>query len=86
MGRRDDYLSTLDNQSFTALEASFVDDEPTNDFFDRNAFDARIWWPAINVSLLSQPNENGVVERVGIGRIHVTAFKAVEKHAEILLG
>lgn len=73
-------------QSVADLEPDFVDEEPNDDFFDRKEFDSRVWWPAINVLLLSEPGESGVVERIGIGKIHVTAFEAVCEEDEILLG
>ncbi|KAH8781246.1 hypothetical protein F5883DRAFT_539708 [Diaporthe sp. PMI_573] len=73
-------------QSVADLDTCLVDEEPNSDFFDREEFDPRVWWPAVNVLLLSEPDENGVVERVGIGKIHVTAFDAVSESDEILLG
>ncbi|KAI7787584.1 HET-domain-containing protein [Diaporthe eres] len=73
-------------QSVADLEAGFDDEEPNFDFFDRKDFDSRVWWPAINVLLLSEPGESGAVERIGIGKIHVTAFEAVCEEDEILLG
>lgn len=73
-------------QNIAELEPGYVDDEPNHDFFDRKEFDSRVWWPAINVLLLSEPDKNGVVERIGVGKIHVTAFEAVCEDDEILLG
>ncbi|KAK7697578.1 hypothetical protein SLS64_013397 [Diaporthe eres] len=73
-------------QSVADLEPDFVDEESNDDFFDRKAFDSRVWWPAINVLLLSEPGESGTVERIGIGKTHVTAFEAVSEEDEILLG
>lgn len=73
-------------QSVAELEPGYVDEEPNHDFFDRKEFDSRVWWPAINVLLLSELNENGTVERIGIGKIHVTAFEAGCEEDEILLG
>lgn len=73
-------------QNVADLDPCFVDEEPNRDFFDRNQFASRIWWPAINVLLLSEPNMDGVVERIGVGKIHVTAFEAVSEDDEVLLG
>lgn len=73
-------------QNVADLDPCYVDEEPNHDFFDRKHFDARIWWPAINAMLLSEPDANGVVERFGVGKIHVTAFEAVCEEDEILLG
>lgn len=73
-------------QNVANLDPCYVDEEPNHDFFDRKEFDARLWWPAINVLLVSGPDKNGVVERLGVGKIHVTAFEAVCEEDEVLLG
>lgn len=73
-------------QSVADFDPCYVDEEPNHVFFDRKEFDSRVWWPAINVLLLSGPDRNGVVERTGIGKIHVTAFEAVCEEDEVLLG
>jgi hypothetical protein len=48
-------------------------------------FDINTPWPLLNVLLLSEP-QNGVVERVGIGQIHVDAFLPAAKKETIMLG
>lgn len=73
-------------QGVADLDPCCVDEEPNYDFFDREELDARIWWPAINVLLFSKPNENGMVEIIGVGKVHVTAFDAISGSDEILLG
>lgn len=47
-------------------------------------FNARVFWPVLNVLLLSEL-KNGVVERVGIGKIHVDAFFPIAKKETIML-
>lgn len=80
------------SHKFLALSRSTlyrVDEDPSWDADSRTfreEFDSRVWWPAMNVLLLSEPDRNGVVERIGVGKIHVTAFEAVCEEDEILLG
>jgi hypothetical protein len=55
-----------------------------------HTFDCRYYsemtpWPYINVLLLSEDG-NGVVERLGVGRIHVHAFMKQAREETILLG
>lgn len=58
---------------------------PNDDFFDNRWFSERVWWPAINVLLVSE-GRDGVVERLGVGKIHVDAFEGVAEWEEIRLG
>jgi hypothetical protein len=54
-------------------------------YFDRQHYDARVWWPTMNVMLLSEPKD-GVYERFAVGQIHVTAFEPLAIEEEIILG
>jgi hypothetical protein len=58
---------------------------PNDEFFDDRHFSDQVYWPAMNVLLLSE-ERNGVVERVGVGKIHVDAFEDVAVDAEVWLG
>ena len=52
-------------------------------------FDIRAPWPVLNVLLLSEPQDrvvDGVVERLGVGKVHVDAFYAIAKEETVLLG
>jgi hypothetical protein len=73
-------------QSKEQKEAEDDDEEPNEDFFDRQHFSAQVWWPAMNILLLSEPDEDGVVERMGVGRVHVDAFDAIAVPETIFLG
>ncbi|KAI0883787.1 heterokaryon incompatibility protein-domain-containing protein [Annulohypoxylon maeteangense] len=53
--------------------------------FDARYFSNKVFWPLFNVLLLSE-EKNGVVERCGIGQIHVDAFRANDKEEKVLLG
>jgi len=44
-----------------------------------------VFWPAVNVLLLSE-EKKGVVERLGVGKIHIDAFQPVAAQEQILLG
>lgn len=61
------------------------DVEPNDRFFDRRCFSDQVFWPAVNVLLLSE-EKKGVVERLGVGKIHIDAFKLVAVQEQILLG
>ncbi|KAH6657652.1 heterokaryon incompatibility protein-domain-containing protein [Truncatella angustata] len=68
--------------------STFKRDKATE--FNRHAFDNRYYsemvpWPVMNVLLLSK-KDNGVMERVGVGRIHVDAFTKKAVEATVLLG
>jgi hypothetical protein len=65
-----------------AFERNFV--PPNDDFFDNRYFSDRVFWPAINVLLLSE-DKDGVVERLGVGRIHVDAFDPISVVEEVML-
>jgi hypothetical protein len=52
--------------------------------FDEEHFNDHVFWPVLDVLLLSEP-QNGIVERVGIGKMHVDAFFPVAKQECILL-
>src|SRR5690606_11280535 len=54
--------------------------------FDTVHFNPRVFWPILNVLLLSKPRADGVVERVGIGKVHVDGFLPVAKEEDVLLG
>lgn len=52
-------------------------------------FNIKTPWPVLNVLLLSEPRdgmEGGVVERLGIGKVHIDAFNAIAKEETIFLG
>jgi hypothetical protein len=67
----------------TAVEDS--DAEPNNSFFDKRYFSADVWWPSINVLLISE-KQDGIFERLGVGKIHVDAFELIGEKKKILLG
>ncbi|TPX18490.1 uncharacterized protein E0L32_011603 [Thyridium curvatum] len=72
-------------------ESGTVADPDSYESYNREPFDLRIfkdykYWPVFNVLLLSAPDEDGKVERLGIGKIHVDAFLPVAVDAEIKLG
>jgi len=54
--------------------------------FDQSQFNSRVFWPILNVLLLSEPQEGGVVERVGIGKVHVDGFLPIAREEEVFLG
>ncbi|KAJ4301003.1 hypothetical protein N0V90_003092 [Kalmusia sp. IMI 367209] len=58
---------------------------PNDDFFDNRHFSDQVYWPAMNVLLLSE-EKDGVVERMGVGKIHVDAFEPIARYEELLLG
>lgn len=60
------------------------DAEPNVSFFHNRYFSAEVWWPAINVLLISE-NQDGIFERLGIGKIHVDAFQPVARKKRLLL-
>ncbi|OAG11534.1 HET-domain-containing protein [Paraphaeosphaeria sporulosa] len=61
------------------------DQTPNDDFFDARYFSAGVYWPAIDVLLLSE-EKDGVVERLGVGKIHVDAFEPIAQLEQICLG
>ncbi|KAF2812162.1 uncharacterized protein BDZ99DRAFT_262577 [Mytilinidion resinicola] len=69
-------------------QSSFLADddvESNNDFFDKRYFSDQVFWPAVNVLLLSE-EKGGGVERLGVGKIHIDAFNPVAVQEQILLG
>jgi hypothetical protein len=58
---------------------------PNDEFFDNRFYSDQVYWPAMNVLLLSD-EKDGVVERVGVGKIHVDAFEGVARGEEVWLG
>jgi hypothetical protein len=69
-----------DDEAFERHSRSLNDD-----FFDARYFSDRVYWPAINVLLLSN-EKDGVVERLGVGKIHVDAFEPIASLEKICLG
>ena len=67
----------------TELEEGYA--EANESFFDQKYFSDQVFWPAVNVLLLSE-EKDGVVERLGIGQIHVDAFEPIAQQEELLLG
>ncbi|KAL8371213.1 hypothetical protein RB595_001183 [Gaeumannomyces hyphopodioides] len=53
---------------------------------DEDHFDVTAFWPFFDVLLLTEPEENGLVERLGIGKIHVDAFLPIASEEVVLLG
>ena len=78
-----DWSPDSDEDDDEEFEKKFV--LPNDDFFDSRYYSERVYWPAINVLLVSEERE-GVVERVGVGKIHVDAFEEVARWEEIRLG
>ncbi|KAL1592031.1 hypothetical protein SLS60_011623 [Paraconiothyrium brasiliense] len=66
-----------------AFNRNFV--PPNDDFFDNKYFSDQVYWPAVDVLLISQAKD-GVVERLGVGKIHVDAFVPIAKFEEVFLG
>ena len=54
--------------------------------FDEQVYNRRVFWPIVNVLMVSAPRKDGVVERVGIGKMHVDGFFAAAKEELVLLG
>lgn len=72
-----------EEDDFAEFEKKFV--PPNDNFFDGAYYSDMTFWPAVDVLLLSEERE-GVVERLGVGRIHVEAFEGVAKEEVVLLG
>lgn len=53
--------------------------------FDEQVYNRRVFWPIVNVLMVSAPRKDGVVERVGIGKMHVDGFFSVAKEEIVLL-
>ncbi|KAL8396688.1 hypothetical protein RB594_003668 [Gaeumannomyces avenae] len=53
---------------------------------DDEHFDNTEFWPYFDVILLTEPGENGVMERLGIGKIHVDAFLPIASEEVVWLG
>ncbi|KAI6088037.1 heterokaryon incompatibility protein-domain-containing protein [Hypoxylon rubiginosum] len=53
--------------------------------FDAKHYSDKVFWPILNVLLLFE-KRGGIVERCGIGQIHVDAFYAIDNEEPILLG
>jgi hypothetical protein len=73
---------TIDRSS--AFWAS-IDEELNREAFDSRYYSDKVLWPVFNILLLSR-EDNGIVERLGVGRIHVDAFKRTAQEEVILLG
>ena len=56
------------------------------EFFDEEVFNPRIFWPILNVLMLSEVRVDGAVERVGVGKVHVDGFLPVAMAEDVLLG
>jgi hypothetical protein len=82
-GSKFDWSVGEDEDDDEAFERNFV--PPNDDFFDNRYFSERVYWPAINVLLLSE-EKDGEVERLGVGRIHVDAFDPISVMEEVMLG
>ncbi|RWA11278.1 hypothetical protein EKO27_g3823 [Xylaria grammica] len=68
-------------QYFSRDEADW---ERNGDSFDKKEFSDRVYWPRVNVLLLSQETE-GCVERIGCGEIHIDAFVPIAQTSTVLL-
>ncbi|KLU90945.1 hypothetical protein MAPG_09470 [Magnaporthiopsis poae ATCC 64411] len=53
---------------------------------DEKHYDDFAFWPYFDVLLLTDPGESGVVERLGIGKIHVDAFLPIASEELVWLG
>lgn len=56
------------------------------EFFDAGEFNPRVFWPVLNVLLLSDGRKDGVVERVGVGKVHIDGFMPAATEEDLFLG
>ncbi|KAJ4350321.1 uncharacterized protein N0V89_008942 [Didymosphaeria variabile] len=82
-GSKFDWSRGDDEDDDEAFKRNFI--PPNDDFFDNRYFSDKVYWPAVHVLLLSQ-EKDGVVERLGVGKIHVDAFEPIARLEEVLLG
>lgn len=54
--------------------------------FDQEEFDPRVFWPIVRVLMLSRGVQGEVVERVGVGKVHVNGFMPIATEEDVLLG
>lgn len=83
LGSKFDWSRGEDEDNDEAFKRTFR--PPNDDFFDNRYFSDRVFWPSVNVLLLSEEKE-GVVERLGVGQIHVEAFESISRREDVLLG
>lgn len=75
----------IDPSIYATSNMARDDREPNDAFFDKRYFSEYVWWPTMNVLLLSEEKDS-VVERLGIGKIHIDAFEPIAVLEEVLLG
>lgn len=75
----------IKQQDRSSVFTNSIESELNRDAFDGRYFSDTVWWPILNVILLSV-EEQGVVERLGVGQIHVDAFYPNAVEATVLLG